>query len=164
MAFSAINPSVPGRCHVICFGNPLHGDDGFGPAVYDALQGLGLPENVKVFAAGVRGLDALSLFDHCERAIVVDAMPSEPADGSLAVLDNAALADGKPAMVWHGAGVEQVLSLLPVCLAKVPTIQVLVARTEQPTPFRLSLSTATGEAVSHAVDWVSAQVAGGLNG
>jgi len=34
-------------------GNPLYGDDGFGPAVVEALKELQLPENVKVIDAGL---------------------------------------------------------------------------------------------------------------
>ena len=36
-------------------GNPLYADDGFGPAVVESLQGLELPENVKVVDAGLGG-------------------------------------------------------------------------------------------------------------
>ncbi|MCE5339342.1 MULTISPECIES: coenzyme F420-reducing hydrogenase, FrhD protein [unclassified Methanoculleus] len=34
-------------------GNPLYGDDGFGPAVVEELQKLQLPDNVKVIDAGL---------------------------------------------------------------------------------------------------------------
>ena len=34
-------------------GNPLFGDDGFGPAVVEELQKLQLPDNVKVIDAGL---------------------------------------------------------------------------------------------------------------
>jgi coenzyme F420 hydrogenase subunit delta len=36
-------------------GNPLYADDGFGIAVVESLQGLELPENVKVVDAGLGG-------------------------------------------------------------------------------------------------------------
>jgi coenzyme F420 hydrogenase subunit delta len=36
-------------------GNPLFADDGFGIAVVESLQGLELPENVKVIDAGLGG-------------------------------------------------------------------------------------------------------------
>jgi len=36
-------------------GNPLYADDGFGIAVVESLQGLELPENVKVIDAGLGG-------------------------------------------------------------------------------------------------------------
>jgi coenzyme F420 hydrogenase subunit delta len=36
-------------------GNPLYADDGFGTAVVESLQGLELPENVRVIDAGLGG-------------------------------------------------------------------------------------------------------------
>ena len=36
-------------------GNPLYADDGFGTAVVESLQGLELPENVRVVDAGLGG-------------------------------------------------------------------------------------------------------------
>ena len=36
-------------------GNPLYADDGFGPAVVESLQGLELPDNVRVVDAGLGG-------------------------------------------------------------------------------------------------------------
>lgn len=38
---------------VVGCGNPLFGDDGFGPAVIEELQKLQLPDNVKVIDAGL---------------------------------------------------------------------------------------------------------------
>lgn len=151
-----------GRQHVICLGNPLHGDDGFGPAVFEALQAQTWGESVGVYCAGTRGLDAVGLFADCAQAIVVDAMPGDPADGKLGLLDVRDLAAAEPAMIWHGAGLEQLLALLPVCLEKLPTIQVLVARTELPVPFRETLSPATRQAVGRAVEWVQQQVSGAV--
>ena len=36
-------------------GNPLFADDGFGPAVVERLQGLELPDNVRIVDAGLGG-------------------------------------------------------------------------------------------------------------
>ena len=36
------------RIHVICFGNELHGDDGFGPAVHARLAAAPVPEHVRL--------------------------------------------------------------------------------------------------------------------
>ena len=63
--------------HVICFGNELHGDDGFGAAVHRRLAAMPLPADARLFEAGTRGLDALGLFEGCAEAILVDA--AEPA-------------------------------------------------------------------------------------
>ncbi len=41
--------------HILCFGNSLHGDDGVGPALASRLQAIVLPDDVRVFNAGVMG-------------------------------------------------------------------------------------------------------------
>jgi coenzyme F420 hydrogenase subunit delta len=56
-------------------GNPLYADDGFGPAVVESLQGLELPENVKVLDAGLGGPHfVFTLLDpsSTKRLIIVD--------------------------------------------------------------------------------------------
>ena len=60
--------------HVLCFGNLLQGDDGFGIHVYRRLCAEALPPCVRVFDAGIAGLSALAHFDGCERAVVVYAL------------------------------------------------------------------------------------------
>ena len=47
------------RLRILCFGNPLHGDDGFGPAVALALRRLLAAGTAEVIDCGNRGLDAL---------------------------------------------------------------------------------------------------------
>jgi len=41
------------RVHVICFGNELHGDDGFGPAVHAHLAAAPLPAHVRLMRAEI---------------------------------------------------------------------------------------------------------------
>jgi coenzyme F420 hydrogenase subunit delta len=56
-------------------GNPLYADDGFGPAVVESLQGLELPEKVKVIDAGLGGPHfVFTLLDpeSTKRLIIVD--------------------------------------------------------------------------------------------
>ncbi|HUK38844.1 MAG TPA: coenzyme F420-reducing hydrogenase, FrhD protein [Methanomicrobiales archaeon] len=56
-------------------GNPLFADDGFGIAVVESLQGLELPENVKVVDAGLGGPHfVFTLLDPAstKRLIIVD--------------------------------------------------------------------------------------------
>lgn len=63
-----------GITHLICFGNELHGDDGFGTVVYQHLSQCKLPRSVQIFNAGTAGLAALPLFENCQSVIMVDAM------------------------------------------------------------------------------------------
>lgn len=60
--------------HLICLGNALHSDDGFGTALYYTLSRLDWPVGVRVLdGTGRHG--GLTLFEHCERAIVLEALP-----------------------------------------------------------------------------------------
>ncbi len=47
------------RLRVLCFGNPLHGDDGYGPAVALALRKQVKCAGADIVDCGNRGLDAL---------------------------------------------------------------------------------------------------------
>ena len=77
------------RIHVICFGNELHGDDGFGPAVHAHLAAAPLPAHVRLMRADIAGLAAIGCFEGCAQAIVVDALRGFGPAGSLHALDPA---------------------------------------------------------------------------
>jgi len=74
--------TLPDHCAksvvVLCCGNPLRGDDGFGPAVAARLNAGDVPEWAVVIDAGtgVRGLlfDILTSERRPDRVIVVDAL------------------------------------------------------------------------------------------
>ena len=51
---------APAAVHVVCLGNPWHGDDGFGRHVFRRLRRRDdLPPAVELFDAGIAGLDVL---------------------------------------------------------------------------------------------------------
>lgn len=60
--------------HLICLGNPCHGDDGFGGAVFTRLGGVVWPAGVRLFDTFAEG-GAVELFRGCTRAVVVDSLP-----------------------------------------------------------------------------------------
>lgn len=136
--------------HVIGFGNDLHGDDGFGIAVCQRLAGLPLPADVRVFAAGTRGLDALVLFEGCEEAIVVDAGEPAGQPGRLAFPDAESCAEDS-SLPGHGAGVGYLLRALAV-MGPPPRLRILAAEAAALTPFQPELSPAMAVAVDEAVD------------
>ena len=55
-------------------GNPLHGDDGYGPAVALALRKQVKCAGADIVDCGNRGLDALHYFENVAHVIVIDAM------------------------------------------------------------------------------------------
>lgn len=75
------------RCHILCFGNDLHGDDGYGIHVYRRLCQFRWPDSVHLFNAGIMGLDALNLLDSCDFAILVDALDNRGNPGALHVFE-----------------------------------------------------------------------------
>lgn len=146
--------SAPSAVHVICFGNELHGDDGFGPAVHACLADGPIPPGVRLLRADLAGLAAINCFDGCHRAIVVDALSGFGPPGSVHDLDAAELIaaaarDEAPAG-FHGAGVGSLLQLLPAALAQVPPIRVVGAEIGRLAAFTPGLSPAVAPAVRRA--------------
>ena len=135
--------------HVVCFGNELHADDGFGPAVHSLLQGLTLPKHVHLFRADISGLSAINCFDNCRHAIVVDALRGYGPAGSLHHLETSqAAVEAAPGS--HGAGVGSLLKLLPLTLAQPPSISLLGAEVAHIESFSPGLSEAVADAVPRA--------------
>lgn len=147
-----------GPLHVICFGNELHADDGFGPAVHARLAHTPLPPHVRLMRADLAGLAAINCFDGCAEAIIVDALRGFGPPGSLHELDAAAITadaarDEAPAG-FHGAGVGQLLQLLPAALAHVPPIHLIGAEVARLAAFAPGLSPAVAGAVEAAASRV----------
>lgn len=135
--------------HLICFGNELHGDDGFGAVVYQRLLALGAPPGWLLFETGSRGLDALALFDGCEQAIIVDAAAPAGCPGRL-IQPKAADIETSAAVDVHGAGVGYLLRALAV-LDRRPQLRVIAAEMTELTSFQPGLSPAVEQAVERVI-------------
>ncbi|UZE92537.1 MAG: hydrogenase maturation protease [Methanosarcinales archaeon] len=61
---------------ILCCGNPLAADDGFGISVFDELKKKELPENVQLICAGTAGLDLLFYIEGLDKVVIVDAIRS----------------------------------------------------------------------------------------
>lgn len=136
--------------HVICFGNELHGDDGYGPAVFRRLSALPLPPDLRPYLAGTRGLDALALFDGCDEAIVVDALAPAGQPGRVCELQPAAI-DEEIVLPGHGAGVGYLLRALAALEKPRPALRIVAAEMAAITPFRPGLTPAMEAAVEATV-------------
>ncbi len=131
--------------HVIFFGNALHGDDGFGPAVFRRLSALDPPADVRLFDAGTCGLDALMLFEDCAEAFVVDALaPGDQPGRVVRMAPSACLPDS--ALPGHGAGVGHLLTALAALGGTLPVV--IGAEAAQLRPFSPGLSAAMEGAVA----------------
>lgn len=127
------------RVNILCVGNALHGDDGLGEAVFDALGAQTLPAGVRVFRVPFVGLEALSGFEHCDRVLVVDALSGYGEPGSVHVLDPGAVVD-EAAPVGHGAGLGYWLAQLSGWLDPLPEVEVVGVEMAQARPFVPGLS------------------------
>jgi len=80
------NPPVPTL--VIGLGNPLMGDDGAGVAVLERLRDeWDLPPEVELIDGGTWGMNLLPLVESARHLILVDAIRSGMAPGTLTVLE-----------------------------------------------------------------------------
>lgn len=141
--------------HIVCFGNPLHGDDGFGPAVYQRLASLPLPRGLRLFDCGTSGLGALAAFEGCDEAVIVDALAPAGAPGRLDYLlpDAISLESAVPG---HGSGLGYLLRVLASRAEPAPTIRILAAEASAVVPFQPGLSEPVARAVEEAVAALSA--------
>lgn len=136
--------------HILCFGNPLHGDDGFGPAVYQRLAALPVPADLKLIDAGTPGLAALAWFKGCDEVIIVDALAPAEQPGKLYDL-TPDMIEPETEVPGHGIGVGYLLRALQALAEPLPAIRILAAEASAITPFSLELSAPVALAVDQAV-------------
>ncbi|MGR8930540.1 MAG: hydrogenase maturation protease [Gammaproteobacteria bacterium] len=137
--------------HIICFGNLLHGDDGFGHAVYQRLAMLPLPENWRAFDAGIPGLNALKLFQDCADAIIIDAIAPGDMPGRIYSIQPEMLG-GEIELSAHGVGVAFMLQALASLPEKAPRIRIIAVEAASITPFQPGLSSSVANAVDEVVE------------
>lgn len=81
---------APPRILVAGVGNVLRGDDGFGPAVVEALDRSGPPPGVRTLDSGIGGMGLIhELLDGFDALVVVDAVDRGDPPGTLTVLEPA---------------------------------------------------------------------------
>lgn len=67
---------------ILCLGNPLWGDDALGPTVFDSLSS-DPPPNVSLVDGGTGGLNLLHWIEGAQKVVIVDAVRSGAAVGTL---------------------------------------------------------------------------------
>lgn len=142
--------------HVICLGNALHGDDGFGAAVFRLLAGLSWPDAVRVFDAAAEG-GALKLLRACDKALVIDALPPDCGQGGEIQRLDAYPADPLGAL---GSGTAALLAAARRTIQPMPDLEILGAVAIHCTPFHPGLT----PLVAAAAETVAAMVARELGG
>lgn len=140
--------------HIVCFGNELHGDDGFGIRIYAQLCQLTWPKNVELFNAGIAGLNALRFLENCSHAILVDALANFGNIGEIFALRPEDLADRPEQLTGHGLGIPYLLEALKVVKDPLPDILIVGVEIAAVTPFSSGLSDKTEQAVPKAVQLI----------
>ena len=144
--------------HVICFGNELHGDDGFGPRVYQELCALTWPTDVSIFNVGIAGLNALRYLTDCRQAILVDSLANAGHAGRIWQLTPQDLLDRKLGYSGHESGILYLLAALKVICDPLPAISIIGVEATAVTPFCIGLSPKTERAVGKTLRLIQEQL------
>src|SRR5262245_53185824 len=153
--------------HIICFGNPWQGDDGFGTHVLRQLrERRGLPRRVKVFDAGIAGLAAVGYFEGCRKAVIVDAMRTGGPVGCVRRLRPRDLRPPGAELSLHAFGVEQLLTALPATLGarEMPEVVLIGAEIGEVRRFGDELTPPLRAAIGRAVRLVRREIIGRATG
>ena len=147
------------QARVLCFGNPLHGDDGFGYAVYEGLLPFAGDLGAELHFVGTGGLAALTWFEGCRELLLVDALEAgtRRAREGLAELTPEDLVPEVEELSGHSQGL-YFLTRAMGCLelASPPRVRVLAALCQGTQGFQLEL----GPEVARTVLWVIAWIRG----
>jgi len=143
-----------GMRNIVCFGNELHGDDGFGIRVYAQLCRLTWPKDVEVFNAGIAGLNALRFLEDCCQVILVDALANFGNIGEVFLLRPEDLADRPEQLTGHGLGIPYLLEALKVIREPQPDILIVGVEIAAVNPFSPGLSDKTERAVPKTVQLI----------
>jgi len=120
---------APAAVHVVCLGNPWHGDDGFGRHVFRLLRMRDdLPPAVALFDAGIAGLDVLPLLEGCAKAVIVDAVRIGAPVGTLRRLAPSDLEPPGGEFSLHELGLSGLLAALPAVFTQPPDVVVIGAQ------------------------------------
>lgn len=109
--------------HLICLGNSLHADDGFGAAMIHRLDRLRWPDDVRVLD-GTGKTSPLALFENCHRAIIIESLPRRlGAPGEILRLDGATYRGHPPDQFSSGTGT--MLAALRRLVDPLPAMEVI---------------------------------------
>ena len=98
---------------VVGIGSILCGDDGIGQRVIDELEKDTLPDNVRLHAGDISGLDLLKLFPDYQKIIIIDAADMGALPGEVKTFDLSDIkeADFNDQFSTHGMALLETLTL-----------------------------------------------------
>ena len=143
------------RTLVMGIGNPLMGDEGFGPRVVEALLSrYSFPDDVSVIDAGTMGFTILNLFAEADRILVIDALEStghEP--GTLVRLSPEDMAPNQIMHSLHDARLTDVIDAARL-IGVEPDVTCIGVQVERIVQWELELSPVVEAAIPAACDAV----------
>ena len=100
------------RILVLGVGNPLLGDEGLGPqAIHELLGAYSFPPEVRLLDGGTAGLSLLSEITAVDKLLVVDAVQTGAAPGTVVSLDGSALNRARRGLMGpHDIGVQELVT------------------------------------------------------
>jgi len=146
---------------ILCCGNPLAADDGFGISIFEELKKKELPENVELIDAGTGGLDILNYIEGTDKVVIVDAVSSGGEVGTIHRFTRDDLSE--PALVHfslHELGLVDVIkageAIMPTTMPEeIIIIGVEIERTSQ---VNVGLTSKVSKAIPKVVEMVLDEV------
>ncbi|NYT00412.1 MAG: hydrogenase maturation protease [Methanocellales archaeon] len=145
---------------VLCCGNPLMGDDGFGFYVLEELKRKELPVHVELIDAGTGSLSLLSFMENAGKVIIIDAMSSGSEVGKIYRFTYKELPD--PSSIYfslHELGLVDVLNIGKKVMSITEDIIIIGVEIERTKNFTIGLTTKVNEAVKQVVEMVLDELA-----
>ena len=136
---------------VLCFGNTLHGDDGIGPCIAEALHQCDLPKDVEVIDLRTDGLALPTLLADCREAVLVDAWRGEGLAGQVTVQSiEKIFVQEADTTINHEADLGFALQAAQAELGTLPPIHLVTVTVAEIMTFRIGLSPMVAQAVPRA--------------
>ena len=152
---------APAAVHVVCLGNPWHGDDGLGRHVFQRLRERDdLPPTVELFDAGIAGLDVLPHLDRCAKAVIVDAVRVGAPVGTLHRLLPSDLEPPGDELSLHELGLPSLLAALAEVSEHPPEVVVIGVQVGTVQAFTDALSAPVQDVLPAAVAMVVRETTG----
>lgn len=129
---------------LICLGNPLHADDGFGTAVHRRLAARPWPGNVRLHDGSEGGV--LDILRQCQQAVLITALTQDLGQpGQVLRLSEADIpADPQGPL---GAGPASIVAAMRRLMRKPPQTEILGAVAALQVPFSAGLTPLVAAAV-----------------
>ena len=136
---------------ICCFGNPIHGDDGVGLAVYETLKRQGL---TSVGFYGDVPLNALDAFEVSQHIIIVDALVKPEQEGCVQVLNVEDLSESDHAMQAsnHFNSIPYLIKAAQHSLPVMPSLDIFTVAIKPVQSYQQGLSPKVSQGVSDLCD------------